>query len=361
MIVCSPHCGLRHDSTSGGEVYERELLPRLAPLVGEVHAPTARPGPPGVRYERVWPRLGLRWPVMPLAMLPAIRRCWRAHRFDLLRAHSLRFVGPSCVLASRRLGVPLVAQCLHVDPPSPWDGIDRWVARAAARVVTISDFSKRQIVARYGVPEHRILIARPGVGPEFCPARQFRPQGRTKTLLFVGGLKPRKDPLFLADILAAVVRRGVDARLVVVGDGPLRGALTSRLRDLGVRERATLMGRVADEDRPWIYKIADVLVFPSRLEGFGMPVLEAMASGVPVVCSWAGALAELVRYGVNGYTHETRDPEGYAFLICTLLDTSRPRRVLTRQDIIHEGLLTAKRHTWEKTATAWAQACKEAT
>src|SRR5262249_23259293 len=123
MRVCSPHCGLDAETTSGGETYERELLVRLAGLgVGnDLILPRPKRGPEGganLQVHRLAIGPGLRWPVAATVFPPAIQRVYRQTRFDLLRVHSLRYTGLAALVARRwyRLDVPIVSHHHHLDP-----------------------------------------------------------------------------------------------------------------------------------------------------------------------------------------------------------------------------------------------------
>ena len=110
MRVCSPHCGLDPETSSGGETYERELLRHLAGQGVTLDLILARHKrvPEGVAnwvIHRLRMGRGLRWPVAAVVFPPAIRRVYAETRFDLLRAHSLRYIGPAALRARRRLGV----------------------------------------------------------------------------------------------------------------------------------------------------------------------------------------------------------------------------------------------------------------
>ena len=150
MKICSPHCGIAPESGSGGEVYERELLRDLAGHGEDVHILLAEGKPhdrvSGWTVHPVWPRKGLRWPVMPLVMPRAIKRVWDAGRFDLLRAHSVRFIGPAAHLARRRyrLPVPIVTHHHHLDPSPLNPYVEKRVLVASDAIVTDSEFAQRQ-------------------------------------------------------------------------------------------------------------------------------------------------------------------------------------------------------------------------
>jgi len=153
MRVCSPHCGLDPETTSGGETYERELLTRLTAMgmVCDVilarHKRLPEAGPNLVPHRLPIGR-GLCWPVAALVFPPAIKRVYDQKRFDLLRAHSLRYVGPAALAARRlyRLDVPVVSHHHHLDPSWLNSRIERRVVEGSERVITVSEFSKRQLV-----------------------------------------------------------------------------------------------------------------------------------------------------------------------------------------------------------------------
>jgi len=160
----------------------------------------------------------------------------------------------------------------------------RWAVpravRRSARVLTVSERTKRDLVDLYGTPPEKIVVTPNGVDSAFAPG----PDGGTGGyLLFVGAVQRRKDPLAAA---AAAAELGLP--LVVVGPEK-EPALARELRRRGVDVR----GWVDRGELPDLYRRAAALVFPSRFEGFGLPVVEAMASGTPVVVRDDPALREI--------------------------------------------------------------------
>src|SRR4051794_5374069 len=162
-------------------------------------------------------------------------------------------------------------------------------ARAAARILTLSELTKRDLIELYGVPEEKIVVTPPGVDPIFGPNGPS-PDGEPYAL-FVSALQARKDPVAAIEAVALL---GDDApRLVLVGpDKGGRGDAERAVERAGLRDRVQFRGHVSLEELAGLYRGAACLVFPSRYEGFGLPVLEAMASGTPVVTTTAGALPE---------------------------------------------------------------------
>ncbi len=195
--------------------------------------------------------------------------------------------------------------------------------RRAARVLAISERTKRDLVELYGVAADKVVVTPLGVDPAFRPGDD----GRGTYLLFVGAIQQRKDPLAAA---AAASANGL--QLVVVG--PEKDArLANELRLAG----ADVRGYVPKTELAQLYRGAAVLVLPSRYEGFGLPVVEAMASGTPVVAAPDEALRE-----VAGDAAVFAEPGELGAAVRTALDD--------RERLVAAGLERARLYTWEETA-----------
>jgi glycosyltransferase involved in cell wall biosynthesis len=204
-------------------------------------------------------------------------------------------------------------------------------ARRAAHILAVSERTKRDLMELYGVPERRIAVTPHGVDPV------FRPDGTGGDyLLFVGAVQERKDPL-------AAARAAEEAGLPLVVVGPERDrALARELERRGARVR----GYVRREELAELYRGAACLLLPTRYEGFGLPVLEAMASGTPVVATPDPALRE-VAGDAAVYAEPDRLAEGV-------------RRALAERDrLVALGLERARRFTWEETARRTAEVYRE--
>ena len=321
LALCSPHCGVSPETTSGGETYERELLTRLGRDGVHVELILARgkPHPIGVpnwTVHRFSIRRGLRWWVAPFVVPPAIHRVHRRVGFDLLRVHSLRFIGPGALWARRRwrLDVPLVAHHHHLDADPLNRVIEKRVVEACDRVIVGSEFARRQLAESLGVRTDHVAVAPYGVDAQFAP-RPARADllaryglGDGPVVLFFGGLKPRKNLTLLLDIWADVLRAGPGARLLIAGGGPLLPELRRRAATLGLGDRVGFTGYVPEAEKAEHFNLADVFVFPSALEGFGLAVGEAMSSGLPVVASDRGSIPELLVDGEGGFLCDPARP-----------------------------------------------------
>lgn len=314
MRICSPHCGIDPETTSGGETYERELLRHLAAAGVQIDILLARhkrhpEGVPNWTIHRLPIGRGLRWPVAPFVLPPAIKRIHDERGFDVLRAHSLRYIGPAALIARRRytLRVPIVAHHHHLDPdPLNWL-IERRVIERVDRLITVSEFSRRQLAQALGVRTDHVEVVPNGVDPRFQPQPKdpsllARHGLRARSVvLFLGGLKSRKNLPFLLEVWRGVARLRPEATLLIVGSGPSEGGLRRRVTALGLRDTVVFAGRVPEGEKVAYYNLADVMVSPSSLEGFGFSVAEAMSCGLPVVVSDQGALPELVVDGRSGF------------------------------------------------------------
>ena len=233
------------------------------------------------------------------------------------------------------------------------DPFDRTVFRTfvprslkrAARVLVGSNWTRQRIAERYGIREEKIIVTSYGVDPAFTPDGP-RP-GDASYVLFVGALQPRKDP---ACAVRALSLLDPDLGLVFVGPEKRSGyELREEIRRLGLEQRVRLLGHVPKKELSVLYRGAACLVFPSRYEGFGLPALEAMAAGTPVVASTAGALPEVA--GDAAVLVPPGDPAALADGVeRALADRDRLRRL---------GLERSSGFTWAETAKRTAAVYEE--
>ena len=229
----------------------------------------------------------------------------------------------------------------------------RRTAQRASRVVTISAHSAADIVELYGVPRERIAIVSPAVSPEFYPASD--PGARTAVMtrygirreafvLSGGGAEPRKNIVRLIEAFGRAPRLRETANLVVVG-GMDRGA--EAIRDAVRRSRlesaVIFPGHVPLDDLRTLYSTCTLFVFPSLYEGFGMPPLEAMACGAPVVCSNAASLPEVV--GDAALLVDPTDVDAMAGAMMRMTEDGN-----LREDLRRRGALRVKAYSWEQSA-----------
>ncbi|MBN1584984.1 glycosyltransferase family 4 protein [Candidatus Uhrbacteria bacterium] len=216
--------------------------------------------------------------------------------------------------------------------------------RQAARVIAVSRHTKEDLIETYGIGEERIEIVSPAVGPEFRPAKpEERAAVREKYglperfFLFLGTIEPRKN---IDGLIEAFGRLKTDSHLVIAGG---RGWLWQKtLRQAAIspaRDRIHFIDYVDEADKPALYSSAVALTYPSFYEGFGMPPLEAMACGCPVIASFASSLGEVV--GEAGLLIDPHD----------LNELTEAMRLVLEETGLSErlsdsGIVAAKRFDW---------------
>ncbi len=238
------------------------------------------------------------------------------------------------------------------------------VVAAARAIVTSSDASRQEIIDYFGLPEDRVIAASAGVDPGFSPvgpdsdhARDFQTRYTLpdRFILTVGSVEPRKNLVRLLHALA-LLRSAGDNSVVLVHAGPagwLGGDAGGTIAQLGLANAVRFLGYVSRADLPVLYSRATLMAYPSVYEGFGLPVLEAMACGCPVVTSAVSSLPE-----VAGDAAVFVDPLSVDSI------TDAVRRVWTdaalRADLRQRGLTRAATFSWDRVAqrivTAYARA-----
>lgn len=176
------------------------------------------------------------------------------------------------------------------------------VIKNSERVIAVSEFTKEEIIRIYNVNPNKIKVIYNGVSDRFRLGRDADSLQRVRTkyhlpprfILYVGAVEPRKNLGILLKAFEAI-RVAFPLKLVIVSFGGWRNdGFYKLIRELKVADDIHLIGYVDDADLPIVYKLADLFVYPSKYEGFGLPILEAMASGCPVVASDIPVARELL-------------------------------------------------------------------
>ncbi len=262
--------------------------------------------------------------------------------------------------ASARIRCPVVTVVHDVSfavHPESFTALERlWMPRTipatmrrAAAVVTVSSFSRDEIRRVYGIPEARIVVAPNGVDPVFERPAPASGQWEPPYLLWVGNIEPRKNLGTVVRAFEILMRRHPETadRLLVVGT-ELRGGGDSVRREAAELERSgriAFLGRIDDVELAGLLQRAIALVYPSVYEGFGLPVVEAMACGIPVLASDIPVMREVA--GEAAALLPARDAEAWAEAMLEI-STDGARRA-------HMSALGRERaasFTWRRTAEA---------
>lgn len=355
------------DERTGTEHYTYELLAALAPQDRQTRytlycnrRPRALPplGPNftlrHIPFPRLWTHarlsaeLALHPPevlFVPAHVLPLGAPLQRLTR-TVVTIHDLGYLHfPAAHTRAQRLYLRLSTQ---------------WSAWAATRLIAISAATRDDLVRFTGVAREKIAVVHHGLAARFRPvedpaqlaAAQARYGIRSPYLLYVGSIQPRKNLLRLIDAFAAAVQP-VDAsrppalrdlHLVLAGKrGWLSEAIERRAAERGVADRVRFVGYLPDADVPALLSGALTFAFPSLYEGFGMPVLEAMACGTPVLTATTSALPE-----VAGDAALLVDPSDQAAIAEALAQLAISATL--RADLRARGLERAAQFTWARCA-----------
>lgn len=228
--------------------------------------------------------------------------------------------------------------------------------RRAALIITDSVHSRKDIVERLGVPENRIEVIHLGCNDDFGPVEPDAAAGYLQSkydvtgpfLFYVGGSDFRKNLLRLIKAFARIREEGYPGKLVLAGETFLWDIAEVRevrvlLGKLGLDRRVSFPGYVADADLPYFYSACDFFIFPSLYEGFGLPVLEAMKCGAPVLTSRASSIPE-----VAGDAAVYFEPEDEESIVSSFLAVyGDPKRC---EELREKGFRQAAQFNWQKTA-----------
>jgi glycosyltransferase involved in cell wall biosynthesis len=231
-------------------------------------------------------------------------------------------------------------------------------ARWADQIVTVSETSRRDLQRWFRLPDHKLRTITEGPDPIFVPRvndhstdevlKKYAIRPGSRYLLYVGGLSPHKNLPRLIEAFSRVTSD--DVTLVLVGDlndvfhthiPTIRAAIARA----NLERRVVLTGFVPDVDLVHLYNQALALVQPSLMEGFGLPAVEAMACGIPVVSSRAGSLPEVV--GDAGVFFDSRNLESIACALNSIIVNSRQRDRLARRALARSSLFS-----WNRAARA---------
>jgi len=223
--------------------------------------------------------------------------------------------------------------------------------RAATHLIAVSRHTAQDLASLYQVPTSKVTVIHEGVESDFqLPTSMEIDDIRTRYspnrpyFLMLGTLEPRKNHLLALTALAKLKNLGYPHRLVIAGGkGWLFEPVSKAVVELGLANDVSFTGYVPAQDLPGLYGAAQLFLLPSQYEGFGLPLLEAMACGAPVICSRASSLPELA--GDAALYIDTTDADGLVAAIRKIVD--HPELALTLRDA---GIRQAQNFTWQATA-----------
>lgn len=317
LTICSPQLGIAPESNSGGEVYDREVLHHLSNLgiKSLILLPKNRSYSPNKNFQINFAAIKPMFPpyIFNFFVLPYLNTIYKRKGFDILRIHNPYFVGPAAIFFKRNHPkIPVIASYLHLEQNNILQNfIDKLIINKFDHIITISEFTKKEIIEKYEISSSKITVIYPGIDKKFKPLNKDRKLinkfklNHKKTLLFLGGLKKRKNPLFLLDL----IRRIKDERIIllVAGDGSLKNEMMLRCKKFRLQSKVVFAGFVKEEEKTDYYNLADVVLLPSLKEGFGMIAAEAGACGKTVIASANSSLLEVIYNKKTGFLAKTNN------------------------------------------------------
>ena len=282
----------------------------------------------------------------------------RLHKYDIVHVHSANETAGYCLayaLRRRIIADPKVVISVHSPkvyafPRSPGELITAISCHSPDLVFSVSEFSKRDISRAWRIPTSRIVVMYAGVDSSFLDqsATRARREDDPFSLLFCGRLNGPREQKGIDVLLKSLplVLRHHRVLLNIIGTGAKLEQYRALAEELNVSRYVNFLGFVEHEKMPAYYAQADLFVLPSRRESFGLVLAEAMACGLPVVATAAGAIPEVVEDGVTGVLVPPDDPEALANAIGSLL--SDPEKMKTMGA---RGKARVEKHfTWDKVA-----------
>jgi glycosyltransferase involved in cell wall biosynthesis len=255
--------------------------------------------------------------------------------FDVIHAHDW-LVAYSAKTLKNSYNIPIVATIhatesgrnggIHTELQKYLNDTEWLLTYEAAEVIVNSNYMKNELQRLFGLPYEKINVIPNGVNTalfngiekEMMFRRQYA-MDNEKIILFVGRLVYEKGVQHLIAAMPKILQHYNDAKLIIAGKGPMQDELKAEAESLGLGEKIYFAGYLGGKDVQRMYKVADVAVFPSTYEPFGVVALEAMLSETPIVVSDIGGLNEIVDHKVNGMKSYAGNPNSIADSILELL------------------------------------------
>jgi N-acetyl-alpha-D-glucosaminyl L-malate synthase BshA len=267
---------------------------------------------------------------------------------DVIHAQNID-MGVGGFLAKLFFNTPYIVYGRGVEVYSPWlfkNTISRIIFKNASEVIALTEDMKQKMNKIY---KRNIIVI-----PNGLDIRKFSNWSKDKIraqmnitndekiIIFVGRLHSVKGVEYLVEAMKYITQKNEKARLIIVGDGPEREKLETLVKKLDINRNVLFIGRISNEDIPKYMIMSDVLVLPSLQEGFPNTLLEAMASGLPIIATNVGGIPEIIKNGENGFLVEPKNSEAIAEKVLCFLENNELRKM-----VIEKNIETVKRYRWE--------------
>lgn len=349
--LCSPQLGLSSQSTLGGEIYDYEILKGLAQrgMKIEIILPKNRPYDTKIKN---WDITQLPFTHIPaylfnLIEIPYLFWVFHQRPFHILRLHAPYFTGIGAwFFRLFHPQVKLVATYHQARSGFIFDLINRLFIHLWDAVITDSAAAKQKLMSRFHVPASKITVIPGGAPTNLKPNRKRL--STTVTLLFMGLLIPRKNPLFLIKVVKNLLDKNLPVRLVICGSGPLKPQIKKLVSQERLQQYIRLHPPVFGLQKQRLYDQADIFVHPALHEGLPLVVLEALACGLPIVISHGYSAGEFIIDGHNGFLATTNQLSSWVEKLTVLINNPHLRFRLGK----NSHSLVATKFTWKRAVQA---------
>jgi glycosyltransferase involved in cell wall biosynthesis len=367
--ICSPQLGLSPISYLGGEVHDVQLINELCEknVQCEVSLPKNRPYKKNSNLHVIFLPITHIVPphIFNLLSLPYLFNTFKKEKFDILRIHSPYFLGFAAWIFKRIYPDVKIVTTIHLKEERPdLDFILKKTIHVYDHIFTVSDYLKRWLIDRYHIDPKKISVIYNGVDATLYsskkdPALINKYHLKNKmVLLNLGLMIDRKNVLFLLNVFEKLHQKNQNLKLIFCGNGPLKQTLKSESISKGLSDSVLILDPVFAEEKNKLFNLADVFMFPSKNEGFGLVAAEAMACGKPVIASNNTSLPEIVDDQITGYLAETNDLDDWIEKTEKLIKDNRKREEMGKRSIKKSKKLFKWAKVTEKTLDIYQELCK---
>lgn len=307
--ICCPVLGIDPQSNSGGGVHDRDLLKAFAKagVKVEILIPKNRPYDKTINNWNVTctPIKHIIPPYLfNIFVTPYLFSSYKRSKFNYIRVFNPYFAGIGALIFKYfHPEVPVLAMYHHLEESKLKKLLDKALLDKWDMIVTPSEFTKKEISEKYNISSKKIAVFYSGVGNEYFPKEKniqlinkYQLKGKN-ILLFLGGLKKRKNVSFLIELMTEI---GDNTILLICGAGEEENTLKAKTKELGVSDKVIFTGFVKENEKNDYYNLADIILFPTLKEGFGLMPLEAGLCGKPTIASKVASVPEVILDGKTG-------------------------------------------------------------
>jgi glycosyltransferase involved in cell wall biosynthesis len=355
--VCSPQLGLSLESQLGGEVHDSNLVLQMAKkgIKFSVLLPRHKSYP---KHKNIVVQNLMMSHIFPphvfnILSLGFVIQKYQNQSIDILRIHTPYFLGFTALLVKKLFSNSKIVTTIHLKE----ERIDLLLIlnstiKSYDHIFTVSNYLKKWLVTSYKIAPNKITVISNGVenflkpGPKDSQlVKKYKLKDKV-VLLNVGLLNDRKNVLFLIDVFKELIPKYKNLVLIICGSGNLKIKLEEIIEKSNLIGKVYLFEPVYGQQKLKVFNLADIFLFPSKNEGFGLVGAEAMACGKPVIAADNSSLPELVDDKKSGYLAKTNDINDWVHKIELLINSNKLKDRMGKN-----GLKKVKKYyTWDKVA-----------